>query len=45
MYYWISERLPRRYAVPVAALIYAVMLLLIFYFSFEKEASFNYLVL
>jgi hypothetical protein len=45
MYDWISSLIPERYAVPVAALIYAIMLVLVLYFAFEKEATFNYLVL
>ncbi|WP_157606715.1 hypothetical protein [Sedimenticola selenatireducens] len=45
MYHWISKKLPPSFAVPAAALIYALMLLLILYFSFEEEAKFNYLVL
>ena len=45
MYSWIRSKLPEKYAVPVSALLYAAMILCILYFSFEKEAEFNYLVL
>lgn len=45
MYRWIGARLPERYAVPAAAFVYAVMLLLTLYFSFERQAEFNYLTL
>lgn len=45
MYGWLSSLFPERLSVPLAALIYAVMLLLILYFSFDQEATFNYLVL
>lgn len=45
MYRWIRLKLPEKYAVPVSALLYATMILFILYFSFEKEAEFNYLVL
>lgn len=43
MYNWIRSILPERAAIIVTALIYAVMLILIIYFSFEQEANFNYL--
>lgn len=43
MYHWISAYLPEKHAVLLAALVYAVMLLLVLYFSFEQEADLNYL--
>ena len=43
MYHWISQILPERYAVLLSALLYALMFLLVIYFSFEQEAELNYL--
>jgi hypothetical protein len=44
MYALLCDRLPERVARPLAALLYALMLLAVVYFSFEQEAEFNYLV-
>ena len=38
MYHWIRLKLPEKYAVPVSALLYAVMILFVLYFSFEKRS-------
>ena len=43
MYHWISGHIPEKYATPVTALIYAMMLILILYFSFGQQAELNYL--
>lgn len=45
MYNWISSKLPPKLAIAVAGFLYASMLLAILYFSFEQEATFNYLVI